>query len=180
MGINFHMLHPLSQTLIVSQAPIPLSLSLKLKSMIVFSHLFSLWCWGDQSSTIAKTQLTHPWGGWLDENPATPRVEEADWIMPLCGFFFFFFFGLWIWYDFGLLVVVDMILMVLWLMACGGCGLWGVRWWWRVLMLETFLLFWVLLLKHGKLWSTGVFSDLGKGFGNFWKSKAWVWWLKNY
>ena len=27
-----------------------------------------------------------------------------------------------------------MILVVLWLMAYGGCGLWGVRWWRRVLI----------------------------------------------
>ena len=34
--------HPLSQPLIVSQASIPLSLSLKLEPLILFSHLFSL------------------------------------------------------------------------------------------------------------------------------------------
>ena len=35
--------HPLSQPLIVSQASIPLSLSLKLEPLILFSHLFSLY-----------------------------------------------------------------------------------------------------------------------------------------
>ena len=30
--------------------------------------------------------------------------------------------------------MVDLVLVVLWLMACNGCGLWGVQWWWRILM----------------------------------------------
>ena len=31
-------------------------------------------------------------------------------------------------------MVVDLILVVLWLVACSGCGLWGDQWWWWLLM----------------------------------------------
>ena len=31
-------------------------------------------------------------------------------------------------------MVVDLILVVLWLVACSGCGLWGDQWWWCLLM----------------------------------------------
>ena len=36
--------------------------------------------------------------------------------------------------DFGLLVVVDLILVVLWLVACDSFGLWACLWWWWFLV----------------------------------------------
>ena len=140
------MLHPLSQSLKISWSlKLPshhLSLSnshslfLYLSQIEIygfsFSSLLSLWRWVDQLSIIAKTQLTQRYGGWLDEKPTTPRVEEVNRTTPLWGFFFFF--RLWVWSNFGLLMVVDLILVVLWLVACSGCGLWGDQWWWWLLM----------------------------------------------
>ena len=55
--------HPLSQPLIVSQASIQFSLSLKLESLILFSHLFSL-C-GVEETNLAPQR-----------NPANPTLRR--------------------------------------------------------------------------------------------------------
>ena len=66
-----------------------LSLSQTQISDVILSSLLSMWRWGNQFGTAAKTQLTQPWGGRSDENPPTPRVEDTNQIMPLHGFHFF-------------------------------------------------------------------------------------------
>ena len=67
------------------------------------------------------------------------HAKGLDWIeMPLLVLFYYyyyylFFLGFSFWVvgliDFGLLVVVDLILVVLWLVACDSCGLWACLWW---------------------------------------------------
>ena len=51
--------HPLSQPLIVSQASIQFSLSLKLESLILFSHLFSL-CGVEETNLAPQRNLANP------------------------------------------------------------------------------------------------------------------------
>ena len=98
------------------------------------------WCWGGQSATKARTQQ------YLDRPPLFLQGIHAkglDWIeMPLLVLFYYyyyyFFLGFSFWVvgliDFGLLVVVDLILVVLWLVACDSFGLWACLWWWWFLV----------------------------------------------
>ena len=61
--------------------------------------------------------------------------------MPLLVLFYYYYlfflaFSFWVvgLIDFGLLVVVDLILVVLWLVACDSFGLWACFWWWWFLV----------------------------------------------
>ena len=102
------------------------------------------WCWGGQSATKARTQQ------YLDRPPLFLQgihAEGLDWIeMPLLVLFYYYYyyyyylfflaFSFWVvgLIDFGLLVVVDLILVVLWLLACDSFGLWACLWWWWFLV----------------------------------------------
>ena len=54
-----------------------------------------------------------------------PKLRRPIRLHHFVGFFFFSF-GLWVWSDFGLLMVVNLILVVLWLVACTLQWLWIV------------------------------------------------------
>ena len=54
----------------------------------------------------------------LSQNGAQSRIDTY-----LCFMGFLFFFSFFAFVD------NDLIMVGLWLVACGGCGLW-VRWWW--------------------------------------------------
>ena len=108
-----------------------LSLSLSLSSMVVLRRPI-----GHQSKnpTIPRSTTIV----FARNSCQRSRLDRDAFVGFVLLLLLFFFLGFSFWVvgliDFGLLVVVDLILVVLWLLACDSFGLWACLWWWWFLV----------------------------------------------